>query len=375
MDLKNQLSERQISVLDVLWTSPGMTRRGVSEELGYSRPTVDKALVGLRSLGLIESQGTRAQPQGRPAEVFRVGETAWFALGLDLALPDADLVLVNAWGEVLQEARLELEQWLNSPRRMLARVAELIRNWIDELEIEADRIAGLGVGIPGYVIGKRATFVGRHLQEWQQVPIQSILENELSLPVLVNHDVHFMALGEAEWRGWNDQVVLYLSIRAGLRGDLRIGASICVRGRTHRGSHGTGGTLHRSNIQAEELEGLSEEETVDHIVDRVESSLVHIIPLVDPDWVVVHAESLGSLAEPLVRRCTEDLGVTLQGEYLSMSHVTSAAVCGASEAQQAAVAVIRELLRPGEVRGVEGGVRLERRQRSRPTTRQKGGTE
>jgi len=374
MDLKNQLSERQISVLDVLWTSPGMTRRGVSEELGYSRPTVDKALVGLRSLGLVENQGKRAQQQGRPAEVFRVREAAWLALGLDFALPNADLVLVNAWGEVLHETRLELSEGLESPRRTLAWVSELIRNWIDELEIATDRIVGLGVGIPGFLVDKRATFVGQDLQAWRQVPVESILSSTLSLPVLVNHDVHFMALGEVEWRGWTDQVVLYLSIRAGFHGELRIGASLCVRGRTYRGSHGTGGTLHRSSIPAEELEGLSEEEKVARIAERVELSLVHTIPLVDPDWVVVHAESLGELEAPLVRRCTEELEVALQGEYVGMSQVTSAAVCGASEAQQAAVAVIRELLRPEEVIGVEGGVRIDRGQRSRTNHATKGGT-
>ncbi len=367
MNLKNQLTGTQMSLLGVLWTSPGLTRREIAEELGHSRPTVDKALAGLRSLSLVENQGTRAPQQGRPAEVFRVSESAWVALGLDLALPNADLVLVNAWGEVLHETRLELGQGLQSPRGTLARVAELIRDWLIRLEIPADRVVGLGVGIPGFLVDRRVTFIGRHLPNWQQVPVESSLESALSLPVLVNHDVHFMALGEVESRGWMDQVVVYLSIRPGVGGDMRIGASLCVRGRAYRGSHGTAGTLHRAIIQAEELVGLSEADRVERIAERVESSLVHIIPLVDPDWVVVHAESLGSLETPLVQRCTEDLEVALQGEYVGMSQVTSAAVCGASGAQQAAVAVIRELLRPEVVIGVEGGIRLDRRQRSRTT--------
>jgi DNA-binding transcriptional ArsR family regulator len=374
MNLRKRLPGTQMSLLSVLWRSPGLTRREIAEELGYSRPTVDKALVELRSLRLVESRGTKARPQGRPAKAFRVCESAWFALGLDLALPSADLILVNAWGEVLHETHFELGKELESPRGTLATVAELIRGWLDGLEIAEDQIVGLGVGIPGFLADGRVTFVGRHLPKWERVPVESSLESALSLPVLVNHDVHFMALGEVEARGWMNQVVLYLSIRPGVGGDIRIGASLCVRGRAYRGSHGTAGTLHRAIIEAEELAGLSDEDKVERVAERVESSLVHILPVVDPDWVVVYAESLGPLETPLVRRCIEDLEAALQGEYAGMSQVTSAAVCGASGAQQAAVAVIRELLRPDVVVGVEGGVRLDRGQWSRINPITQGGT-
>ena len=348
MNFKTLLTDSQRILLRTLWTPEGLTRREIEEELGRSRPTVDKALGLLRGLGLIESCGMRTPQQGRPAEVFSVCESAWFALGLNL------------------ETRLELREGLETPRGTLAQVAELIRDWLAELEIPMDHVAGLGVGIPGFFVNRRVTFVSRHLPNWKQVPVESSLESKLSLPVLVNRDVDFMALAEIEQRGWTDQVVLYLLVRPGLDGDVRIGASLCVRGRVYRGSHGNAGALYRAIVDAEELADLSTTDRVERIAERLTSSLVHVIPLVDPDWVIVHAESLGSLETPLVQRCTEDLEVALQGgEYVGMTQVTSAAVRGATGAQQAAIAVIRELLRPEGTSGVGGGIRQDRARRKR----------
>jgi len=276
-------------------------------------------------------------------------------------------------GNVLSETCFEIRERLNTPRGALVKLADSAKDWLTDLEIPADHVVGLGVGIPGFFVNGRVTFVGRHLPNWRQVPVKSSLESELSLPVLVNHDVHFMALAEIEHREWTDKVVLYLSVCPGLKGDMRIGASLCVHGRIYRGSHGNGGALYRAIVDAEELVDLSEEGRVNLIADRLKSSLVHVIPLVDPDWVIVHAESLGALEAPLVQRCREDLEVALQGEYVGMTEVTSAAVRGASGAQQAAVAVIRELLRPEGTIGVEGGASLDQRNRGRIKTTTKGG--
>jgi len=378
MDIKTPLTDPQRTLLRSLWTPEGLTRREIEEELGCSRPTVDKALGLLRGLGLIESCGMRTPQHDRPAEVFSVCESAWFALGLNLELPNADLVVVDAWGEILHETRLELRERLETPRGTIVQIAELIRDWVDGLAVPMDRVIGLGVGIPGVFVDRRVTFVGRHLPNWKQVPVESSLESDLSLPVLVNHDVHFMALAEIERRGWADRIVLYVSIRPGLDGDMRIGASLCVRGRVYRGSHGNAGALFRAIVDAEELADLSENGRVERIAERLTSSLVHVIPLVDPDWVVVHAESLGSLETPLVQRCIEDLEVALQGgEYVGMTQVTSASVRGATGAQQAAIAVIRELLRPEGTSGVEGGIRQDRehRKRIKLTTTTRGGVQ
>ncbi len=376
MDFQKPLTESQMSLLRALWTRDGRTRREIEEELGCSRPTIDKALNLLRSLGLVQSRGTKAPSQGRPAEVFSVSDGAWLALGLDFELPNADVVLVNAWGDILHQTRLELREALETPRLTLEQLARFIQDWLFSLEIPAERIAALGIGIPGFFVDRRVTFVGRHLPRWKRVPVDSSLESELSLPVLVDHDVHFMALAEIERRSWKDRVVVYLSIRPGLDGDMRIGASLCVRGSVYRGGHGNAGALYRAIVDAEELADLSERDKIECIAKTIKSSLVHIIPLVDPDWVVVHAESLGALETPLVQRCAEDVEVALQGEYVGLAQVTSAAVRGTSGAQQAAVAVIRELLRPEGISEVEGGIRLDRMQQRRlkPTT-SKGGEE
>ncbi len=347
----------EITTLASLWAHDGMTRRALGTKLGLSRPTIERALQSLINKELIASSESSVPHRGRPATVFQVREDAWLTLGMDFELPEVNLVLANTVGQILHQKQFEVRQDLNDPRRVLDRLADTILAWLDgNAGFSVEHIAGLGIGVPGFLTPNGVSFVGRNLPSWEQVPVKEYLEERLHFPVSIQHDVHLMALAEIEHRGWSSSIVLFVIVRPGLNDDLRIGAAIGVAGRVFVGGHGNGGALYQAVVEAKELAGLSGEARIRQIADRLAASLTHAIPLIDPNHIVIHAECLGEDERTLIEYCRNALEEAMRGEYIGVGELTPAAIRGASGAQQAAVSVSRQLLlQPVAIVGMSGG--------------------
>jgi glucokinase len=73
---------------------------------------------------------------------------------------------------------------------------------IDEIVSTITRIldsevAGIGIGVPSVVdVEKGIVYDVQNIPSWKEVPLKSILEDRLQLPVFVNNDANCFALGE-----------------------------------------------------------------------------------------------------------------------------------------------------------------------------------
>jgi predicted NBD/HSP70 family sugar kinase len=355
MHFTKNLTNTEMATLSALWHAEGLSRRALGDELALSRPTVERALQRLIESSLITEAPSESPTRGRPAKRFTVRSDAWATLGMDLELPEINLVLSDAKGDAIQQKTLEIRQDLAEPRQVLDRLVDIIQHWLHETGTPVDRIAGLGIGVPGFLTPKGVSFVGRNLPRWEQVPVKEHLEERLSFPVFLQHDVHLMAQAEIAERGWTDGLALFVSVRPGLDDDLRIGAAICMSGRVFSGGHGNGGALYRAVVEPGPLARLDETERVQRIAERLAESLTHAIPLIDPNRIVIHAECLGDAEPALIDRCRTAIEAAMHGEYVGGADITAAAIRGASGAHQAAVAVTRHLLRGSDASsGLDG---------------------
>lgn len=346
MDFQKSFTDNQLAILRVLWESRGATRRTLERVLGISRPTLEKAVKYLIAESMIVASSPKTEVRGRPATVFRVRDQAWLTIGMDLELPDIAFVLCDVRGRILHEKAFQFREDLDEPQVVLRRLISEIRAWVTELGISPSLLGGFGIGLPGFFSNGGVSFVGRNLPRWKEVQIREYLETELSLPILILHDVHCMAQAEVDHRAWTDKVVLFLSIRPGFERDLRIGASLCIDGNVYLGGRGNGGALYHAVVDGAELAELTEQQGVQCIARRIVSSLIHIIPLTDPDWTVIHAKCLGDMEPRLIECCQRELQRSFQEEYIGFSEILPTASRERSGAQQAALAAIRSLLQP-----------------------------
>jgi predicted NBD/HSP70 family sugar kinase len=352
MHFTKTLTNIEAAILTEMWPAREVTRTALERALEHSRPTVDKALRSLQDQGLISLEGRSFTARGRPAETFHIRSDAWCILGMDFEMPNVDLVLTDALGGPIEATHFVTERDADDSRKILQDVTASIQEWLGQLPQAGERLSAMGVGLPGYFSEGGLSLAGLNMPAWREVPVRNHFERSFSVPVVVGHDVHFMAVAEIEHRGWNDDVVLYLALRPGFRRGVRIGACLSTHGRPYKGAHGNGGALYRAIVPPEALQNVTDAERAELIAERTVASLVHLIPMTDPDHIVFHGGEIGALEPLVIERCEALLRKALQGEYIGTMEISPALVRGASGAQRAAIAAIRGILTPSSTEEV-----------------------
>ncbi len=122
---------------------------------------------------------------------------------------------------------------------VFARLVELIRDIARQTEAAGNRVAAVGIGVPGPMSHKRGFIYGApNLPGWIDIPLRDMLERALSLPVTLENDANAAAYGEfvaGAGRGCNELVLLTLGTG--------IGGGVVAGGRMHRGHFDNAGEV------------------------------------------------------------------------------------------------------------------------------------
>jgi glucokinase len=108
----------------------------------------------------------------------------------------------------------------------------------------ADRIVAAGVAVPGLVNEEAGIALVSANLEWRDVPLRSLLEERLGIPVAVGHDVRVASIAEGllgAARG--SENYLFLTLGTG------VGAAVVLHGAPYAGAHGVGGEFGHMTIQ------------------------------------------------------------------------------------------------------------------------------
>lgn len=341
-------SKSEAAVLRALLVRGEATRGELIAALDLSRPTVERALRTLTAGGLVRESGPRPSLGGRPAVAYSLRPQAALVAGVDLELPWVNLLLADLSGRPIARRRLRLQTSLGDPAAVLGRLAGELSHWTRELGHPWHKVAAVGIGVPGPVVRGEVSVLGPTLPTWLRVPAQEMLSRELRTLVHVSHDVHLMAVAEAERGGWGDEILLFLLLRPGLLGEVRFGASVLLRGEPYWGAHGNGGALYRAFVPAEELAGLDPEGQAQHLADRLVERVLPAVTLVDPDRVVVEASFLGPVASRFLQRFQASLRAALRGELPKLPPVGLAKAGELGVALGAMLAARKELVKRPE---------------------------
>ena len=119
----------------------------------------------------------------------------------------------------------------------------MTENLIQSSKIDKTKVIGIGVGAPGLVNHQLGVNVLAPRLNWENVPIQELIESQINIPVCVDNNVRTMALAEAffgDGRG--------VSVLAFVYGRIGVGSGIVVNGRVFRGSGAGAGEIGHTTI-------------------------------------------------------------------------------------------------------------------------------
>lgn len=171
-----------------------------------------------------------------------------YAFGVDIGGTTVKIGFFSSNGKFVEHWEIPTRKADNGSM-ILPDIASAIAKKIDEYNITIDDIEGVGVGVPGPVLGDGVVNMCVNLG-WGQVDVREELTSLLGgVPVEVGNDANVAALGE-QWNGGgkgHDNVVM-VTLGTGVGGGIILGGKIVA------GSNGAAGEIGHMKVRDNETE-------------------------------------------------------------------------------------------------------------------------
>lgn len=204
----------QKNVLSYIYKVHKTSKSDLAEKLGFSRPTINQCLKELEELKLIEKNGYFESTGGRKADAITFIASAKIAIGVELLKNSYEITAINLYGDIIRSVRHQC-LFVNSSDYYTG-VCHSITNFIDSLNIDTDKILGVGIVLQGLISSDGTCVTYGKILDCTGLDIKSFTAH-LPYPCQMIHDAEAAANVEL----WNSDAVqnaLFLHIRGNLSG-------------------------------------------------------------------------------------------------------------------------------------------------------------
>jgi len=153
-----------------------------------------------------------------------------YIVGVDLGATNIVSILINGEGKVIEkDTRVSLAR--EGKEKTLSQIVNSVRAVLEKGQLQgisSASIKGVGVGSPGPLDTKKGIIhFAPNLPGWNNVPLVSILEDQLKLPIFLENDANAAALAEW-WMGAGKKVdnLVLLTLGTGIGGGIIIGGEV-----------------------------------------------------------------------------------------------------------------------------------------------------
>lgn len=194
-----------------------------------------KAVNELVDEGAVQAAGYAHSTGGRCPQLFSLKPALMYVVAVAMDQLTTRIVLLDMKNSFVGEIR-ELELPLSNQSNLLNQLGEHLNQFISDSGITKDKIAGIGIGMPGFVDAKKG--INHSFLKVKTGSIISSLENITDLPVLIDNDSSLIALAEFKiGAAQGKQNAMVVNIGWG------IGLGMILNEKLYRGNDGLAGEL------------------------------------------------------------------------------------------------------------------------------------
>ena len=233
----DDLSPAEITVLETVFWSSGISRSELAEQSSFSRSKANMATAALIERGMLDETGPQVSSGGRRPETLLLSSEMGVLAAIDLGASSVDVALIAPDMTVLAH-HAENIGIAEGPGVVLSRVMEILRDLRKRCNIRAEKVIGIGIGVPGPVEFDSGLLVAPPIMPgWEGFSIREYLRDEYAAPAFIDNDVNVMAMGEL-WR-LHRKLPNFLVIKIGTG----IGCGIVCNRMIYRGTNGSAGDV------------------------------------------------------------------------------------------------------------------------------------
>ncbi|WP_142967506.1 ROK family protein [Enterococcus casseliflavus] len=167
-------------------------------------------------------------------------------IGIDIGGTTIKLALINAMGNIQKKWQIPTNV-ADSGQYIPQEIVKTIEATLFEQTDQSLDIIGIGIGVPG-PISPNGEFVVQAVNlGWSEMPLKSMIEKKLDIPVLLLNDANAAALGEM-WQGAasGKQDLLFVTLGTG------VGGGIIIDCKVVNGAHSSGGEIGHIPVTSDE---------------------------------------------------------------------------------------------------------------------------
>ena len=190
------MSTNELKLLHIIRDRQPISRVDLVKATGVRAGTVSVIVNRLLRASVVHEGELAPSSGGRPATYLQINAEKAYVVGISIGVHQTVYGVSDFNGRILNQRTVRTEA---DGEQFLADLGEDIASQL-MANFRPGRLAGVGVSIPGLVDRADGCLVRSPNLGWRDVPIASILEHKLNLPVHVENDANAAALSEL-WYG------------------------------------------------------------------------------------------------------------------------------------------------------------------------------
>ena len=160
-----------------------------------------------------------------------------YYIGVDIGGTNLKAGLVDEEGELLVTEKMKVAQ-ISDPAKMAWTLYALVQKLCEDIGISAEKVASVGVGVPGTVEIHYGTILYTCNLPWRNVPLRKLFHQLSPLPLYIENDANCAALAEY-YAGAGRGTKRFITITLGTG----IGGGVIHNGKISHGANGMAGEV------------------------------------------------------------------------------------------------------------------------------------
>lgn len=216
----------------------GISRTGLAEEMGLTRPAVTVIVNDLIANTIILETENRTTSSGRPPVVLEINPERGLVAAIDMGAMHLSVALGDFSARILEETEVTFNI-ADGPTECLKTADLILNELLQKRGYLTTDLAAVGVGVPGPVIAEKGMVMAPPIMPgWDRYPIRATLENQWGTAVTLNNDAELGALGEwAYGAGRGEKNLAFIKVGSG------IGAGLIINKQIYGGTTGSAGEI------------------------------------------------------------------------------------------------------------------------------------
>ncbi|HVV03274.1 MAG TPA: ROK family transcriptional regulator, partial [Puia sp.] len=229
--MRDKKAQKIQEILKHLYYAGPASCADLSQRLGKSQPNTMMQLNEMLRNGFIVETGQAPSTGGRKPQMYNIRPDLFYMLSVALDQFIARIAVVDLQNNFISTPR-EYELKLFHNPAAVHDLANLIQDYIASSGIDRSQIAGIGIGMPGFIEVNKG--INYSISEDQS--IAAYISSRTDLPVFIDNDSSSIALAELKFGiARNAQNAMVLNMGWG------VGLGLILEGKIFRGSNGFAG--------------------------------------------------------------------------------------------------------------------------------------